>query len=140
MELIIILFNTIPLIMMSFIFFIFFIFLYLILYVYININFRGVLEIIFPENAEYKRPLEPFRFFFISILPTTFWREILNIKYDKNFKNLYGKEFYYPIDEVKLVGLLEKYPYFFKIQYLACFFGIFWLIFLGLAYVSDKFF
>ena len=140
MELMVVLFSAIPLIMVSFLFFISFLFLYIMLYVYVNVNFRGILKIIFPENIEYKRPLEPFRFFFISILPTTFWREILNSNYDKKFKCLYGKEFYYPIEEMQLVLLMEKYPYFFRIQYLACLFGIFWLIFLGLAYVADKFF
>ncbi|WP_151837994.1 hypothetical protein, partial [Acinetobacter sp. TUM15521] len=60
----------------------------------------------------------------MSILPTTFWREIINIKYNKSFKKLYGKEFYYPINEEQLVDLLKKYPLFFLIQYFSFFTGL----------------
>ena len=62
-------------------------------------------------------PLEPFNCFFISVLPIVFWRETLNIKYGTSFKNLYGKEFYYPLDQFQLKLLRKEFPAFFYIQY-----------------------
>ncbi|MFW1852850.1 hypothetical protein ACG9XR_20095 [Acinetobacter guillouiae] len=91
------------------------------------------------ENA-YKVPLEPFNFYFLSCLPLVFWRETLNIKKGIKFKKLYGKEFYFKIGKNQLIKMLKQYPYFFKIQYFLFFFGILWLIFMAMAYLSDKFF
>jgi len=109
-------------------------------YIYVNVNLKGISEIFFRDEKKYTIPLEPFNFFFMSMLPTTFWREILNIKYNKSFKNLYGKEFYYPIDKNQLVELLNKYPLFFKIQYMVFCSGGFALFFIIYSFIFDKYF
>jgi hypothetical protein len=65
-----------------------------------------------------------------------------NIKYKKNvkFKKLFGKEFYYPVDESQLKEMLLRYPKFFYIQYVIYFSSIFFILFGGVAYVQEKFF
>ncbi|MEB3862508.1 MULTISPECIES: hypothetical protein [Acinetobacter] len=109
-------------------------------YIYVSVNLKGICEIFFKDEKKYTIPLEPFNFFFMSMLPTTFWREILNIKYNKSFKNLYSKEFYYPIDKSQLIELLNKYPLFFKIQYMIFCSGGFALFFIIFSFIFDKYF
>ncbi|WP_332604612.1 hypothetical protein [Acinetobacter sp. ESBL14] len=140
MDVIFIIFSKVPMIATSFLLFAISSILYFILYVYINVNYKGIFKIMFPEKKIYKRPLEPFNFFFVSMLPTTFWREILNIKYNKSFKKIYGKEFYYPINKEQLINLLRKYPLFFLIQYLGFFAGLTSMLLIIYAYISDRYF
>ena len=102
----------------GFIFILLSIFMYLVFYIYLNINLRGVCKIIFNNEKKYSSPLEPFDFIALSFLPTTFWREVLNIKYNKSFKKLYGKEFYYQLNKGQLVELLSGYRFYFIFQYL----------------------
>ena len=101
----------------GFIFILLSICMYFVFYIYLNINLRGICKIIFNNEKRYSSPLEPFDFISLSFLPTTFWREVLNIKYNRSFKNLYGKEFYYKLDKGKLVELLRGYRFYFIFQY-----------------------
>ena len=112
-----------PLIFFGFLFlflFLFFIF-YFIQYIYVSFNLKKICKVVFDDERHFRLPLEPFNCFFISVLPIVFWRETLNIKYGTSFKKLYGKEFYYPIDQAQLKLLLKGFPVFFYIQYV-----IFW--------------
>lgn len=96
-------------------------------------------KIIFYDEKYFKLPLEPFNSYFLSCLPLVFWRETLNIKKGTQFKKLYGKEFYYPIDKVQLKKMLKQYPKFFYIQYLVFIFGILWFVAGFFVYISEKF-
>ncbi|EOR06059.1 hypothetical protein MMP65_01555 [Acinetobacter sp. ANC 3926] len=128
-ETIIYLFKTIPFAMLGGFSLILFFILSISLYIYISMNLRGILRIIFKDEAYFKLPLEPFNYFFISILPLVFWREILNIKRGVIFKKLYDKNFYYPLNKNQLFLLLKKYPLFFFIQYFIFLFSLLFLIF-----------
>ena len=105
-----------------------------------NINLKDISKIIFKDERKYRRPLEPFNFIFLSLLPTTFWRETLNIKYQVNFKKLYGKDFYYPLDREQLIELLSNYKGYFLLQYAIFISTTFGITFLSYAYVADKYF
>ena len=124
---------------LSFLLLFLFLFLLIIQYFYVSYNLKDICKILFNNEKEYKVPLEPFNFYFISILPIALWREVLNVKKNKQFKKLYGKEFYFNINKQQLIELLDKYPYFFRIQYTAFFFGILWLIFQTIAYIIHKY-
>lgn len=78
-----------------------------------NINFKSIAKIIFNDEERFRRPLEPFNFISLSILPTTFLREILSVKYNVSFNKLYGKEFYYPLGRGQLIELLSNYKSYF---------------------------
>ena len=93
----------------SFLFLFLFFFFYLLQYIYISYNLKGICKIIFSDESHFTLPLEPFNCFFISVLPIVFWREILNIKKEINFKKLYGKEFYYPMSKSQLNKMLNQY-------------------------------
>lgn len=105
-----------------------------------NVNIKKISKIIFNDENKYNRPLEPFNFLFLSFLPTTYWREIINIKYGSSFKKLYGKEsFYYSIDQEQLTELLKKNKGYFILQY-----TIFTLIALAIicvivSYIFEKY-
>ncbi|QOW51395.1 hypothetical protein G0029_16400 (plasmid) [Acinetobacter sp. YH12138] len=113
---------------------------YIIFYIYMNVNIKKISKIIFNDENKYSRPLEPFNFLFLSFLPTTYWREIINIKYGSSFKKLYGKEsFYYSIDRDQLTELLKTNKGYFILQY-----TIFTLIALAIicvivSYVFEKY-
>ena len=94
-------------------------------------------KVIFNEEKYFKVPLEPFNFFFVSVLPIVFWREVLNIKKEVKFKKLYGKDFYYPVDKYKLNKMLAKYKIFFYLQYLIYFFVMLWGVFMIVALILD---
>ncbi len=125
---------------LSFFFLFLFFLFYIIQYIYISYNLKKICKIIFNDEKYFKLPLEPFNCFFISVLPIVFWRETLNIKYDTSFKKLYGKAFYYPINKDQLSKILNNYPKLFYIQYLIYLFVILWLVFMAIAYFSDKLF
>ncbi|WHR58419.1 hypothetical protein [Acinetobacter haemolyticus] len=114
--------------------------LYFVFYIYMNIHLKGISKIIFNNEDKYRRPLEPFNFIFLSFLPTTFWREILNIKYNKSFRKLYGKEFYYRLDESQLKRLMSEYKGYFVFQYVIFIITTFAFIFMIYAYVIGNYF
>ncbi|MDC4779965.1 hypothetical protein NQ848_18660 [Acinetobacter baumannii] len=124
----------------SFLFLSLFFFFYLLQYIYISYNLKGICKIIFSDESHFTLPLEPFNCFFISVLPIVFWREILNIKKEINFKKLYGKEFYYPMSKSQLNKMLNQYPKFFLIQYIIYLSVILWAIFMIIACILIKFF
>ncbi len=132
--------ETMPLIFIGLSCLVLFFVLYLIQYIYISFNLKEICGIIFDDEKHFRLPLEPFNCFFISVLPIVFWREILNIKKEINFKKLYNKEFYYPIDRNQLKKLLGKFPMFFYNQYAIYFFGIILSIDLILLFILEKFF
>lgn len=113
---------------------------YIIFYIYMNINFRSIAKIIFNDEERFRRPLEPFSFISLSILPTTFWREILSVKYNVSFNKLYGKEFYYSLNEDQLIELLENHKAFFIIQYFVFIVSFLGIIFLVYGYIWDRYF
>ena len=132
--------KTFLVITLAFLFlFLFFVF-YLIQYIYISYNLRGICKIIFDDEKYFRLPLEPFNCFFISLLPIVFWRETLNIKKEVQFKKLYGKAFYYPIDQVHLKTMLKQYPTFFYIQYLIYLFLALAMTLMTCGYFSEKYF
>ena len=114
--------------------------LYFIFYVYMSVNLRNISKIIFNNEKKYRGPLEPFNFIFLSFLPIIFWREILNIKYNRPFKKLYGKEFYYSIDEKQLKKLLDEYKAYFFFQYIIFTITTVAFIFMIYAYVVGNYF
>lgn len=124
----------------SFLFLFLFSFFYLLQYIYISYNLKGICKIIFGDENHFTLPLEPFNCFFISVLPIVFWREILNIKKEINFKKLYGKEFYYPMNKSQLNKMLNQYPKFFLIQYIIYLSVILWAVFMIIACILIKFF
>lgn len=140
MNIVLNLFGAFPYLILFFIFLFFYFFIYIVLYIYVNFNIKGISYIMFDDEERYSAPLEPFSFFFISMLPTVFWREVLNIKFNKPFKKLYGKEFYYEIDSDQLKNILDKYPKFFKIQYMAMLSILIGMFFLFLDFISTKYF
>ncbi|MBJ9741410.1 hypothetical protein I5523_17405 [Acinetobacter oleivorans] len=140
MNIVLNLFGAFPYLILFFIFLFIYFFIYIVLYVYVNFNIKGISYIMFNDEERYGAPLEPFSFFFISMLPTVFWREVLNIKFNKPFKKLYGKEFYYKINSDQLKNLLDKYPKFFKIQYMAVLSILIGMFFLFLDFISTKYF
>lgn len=124
----------------GFLFIFFSIFMYFIFYIYLNVNFRGISKIIFNNGRKPSNPLEPFNFLALSFLPTTFWREVLNIKYNKYFKKMYGKEFYYQLNKEQLVELLDKYKAYFILQYVIFLASGLGLLFLVAGYIAHQFY
>ncbi|ENX13172.1 hypothetical protein F895_02473 [Acinetobacter sp. CIP 64.2] len=122
---------------LSFFFLFLFFFFYIIQYFYVSYHLKGMCKVIFNEEKYFKVPLEPFNFFFVSVLPIVFWREVLNIKKEVKFKKLYGKDFYYPVDKYKLNKMLAKYKIFFYLQYLIYFFVMLWGVFMIVALILD---
>lgn len=122
-------------------FFLFLFFLsYLIQYSYLSYNLKGICKIIFNDEKYFRLPLEPFNSYFLSCLPLVFWRETLNIKKGVQFKKLYGKEFYYPMNKTQLKKILNQYPKLFYIQYLIFLFGILFFIFMLIGCILIKYF
>ena len=139
-NIVFLLLREMPLIVLSLLFLIISVILYIAFYVYMNIYIKNISKIIFNDENKYRRPLEPFSFIVLSYLPTTFWREILNIKYGKSFKKLYGKEFYHSINRNQLIELMKNYKAYFLFQYIIFFLVAFALIFMTVAYILDKYF
>src|SRR5690606_4360983 len=127
MDTILYLIKTMPLIFTSVVFFVLFLLFFILQYIYINMNLKGICKTIFDDENAYKKPLEIFNFYFLSVLPLVFWRETLNIKMEIKFKKLYRKGVYFKIEKRQLVQLMVKYPYLFYIQYLIFIFGFLWI-------------
>lgn len=140
MDIVFTLLNEIPLIILGLLFFLISMVFYIIFYIYMNLNLKSISKIIFNNERKYRRPLEPFSFIFLSFLPITFWREILNIKYGTSFKKLYGKEFYYSLDKDQLVDLLKNHRAYFVFQYIIFISTTLALIFSISAYVWGRLF
>lgn len=104
--------EKMPMGVFAFIFLILFFLLYFVLYVYIYLNLKKICGIVFDDEYRYKAPLEPFDFLFLSLIPATFWRELLNLKKNIKFKKLYEKDFYLKMSEEQLISLLRNFPYF----------------------------
>lgn len=117
-----------------------FFFFYLLQYIYISYNLKGICKIIFADESHFTLPLEYFNCFFISVLSIVFWREILNIKKEINFKKLYGKDFYYPMNKSQLNKMLKKYPKFFLVQCIIYLSVMLWAIFMIIACILINFF
>ncbi|WP_075168268.1 hypothetical protein [Acinetobacter indicus] len=105
------------------------------LYIYINIYLKEICKIVYKDEKRFKRLMEPFDFFYLSILPSAYLKEILNIKFNTSFKAYYGNNVYYKIGDSQLTELLRNYPMFFYFHYsfmLSGFLGI-CLLFLGVG-------
>lgn len=137
MDKFILVLQKMPLGVLAFFFLIVFFLISLCLYLYISMNLRRICVIIFNNENRYKLPLEPFNYFFISFLPTTFWRELLNLKKNIKFKNLYKKDFYVEINKNQLIILLKEFPTFFYMQYLIIVCGFLFIIFIILSYCIE---
>lgn len=139
-EIILVLFKEIPFIALGFLFYIILWFLYFSLYIYTNVYLKNICGIVYKNENRYKRLLELFSFHYISMLPSAYWREILNIKFNLSFKNLYQQNVYQKIDKDQLQAFLKQYPFFFISHYLIILSGILGTFFLIYAYVLDKYF
>lgn len=125
--------------MLGLLFFAISIVFYMIFYIYMNINIENISKIIFNNENKYSRPLEPFNFLFLSFLPTTYWREIINIKYGSSFKKLYRKEsFYYSINKEQLTDLLEQNKAYFILQYIVFSLIALAIICIFVSYIFEK--
>ena len=94
------------------------------LYVYTNIYIKEICGIVYKDEKKFKRLMEPFDFFYLSMLPSAYWREILNLKFDTSFKARYGNNVYQKIGDSQLNELLKSYPVFFYLHYLVILSGI----------------
>ncbi|ENX14445.1 hypothetical protein F895_02400 [Acinetobacter sp. CIP 64.2] len=105
------------------------------LYIYSNIYIKEICKIVYKDEKKFKRLMEPFDFFYLSMLPSAYWREILNIKFDTSFKARYGNNVYQKIGDSQLNELLKSYPVFFYLHYLVILSGILGtcLLFLGVG-------
>lgn len=129
------LFRTLPLISISFTCLILFFIFSICLYIYVNINLKGICKIIVDDDNWYKMPLSPLTFHLLSALPLVFFKEFLNIKFNINFKKLYGKNYYFSLNCSDLESLLRKYPVFFYMQYIIFFLGILFIVFLLISMI-----
>ena len=112
--------------------------LHVFFYIYININLKSINKILFEDEMRYKRPVEPFDFIYLSYLPTTFWRELLNLKYGKSFKKLYAKDFYFSLSKDQLIELLKKHKWYFIFQYTTLLLTVLGILLAVLAYIVEK--
>lgn len=104
-----------------------------------NVNLKNISKIIFNNEKKYNRPLEPFNFIFLSFLPTTFWREILNLKYNAQFKKLYKKDFYYSLNKAQLYELLKNHKTYFILQYAVFILSALAIILVISCYILENF-
>ncbi len=84
--------------------------------------------------------MEPFDFFYLSILPSAYWKEILNVKFNTSFKAFYGNNVYYKIGDSQLKELLKNYPMFFFLHYFFMLSGLLSMSLLFLGYSIEHFF
>ncbi|QOW51425.1 hypothetical protein G0029_16650 (plasmid) [Acinetobacter sp. YH12138] len=110
------------------------------LYIYINIYLKEICKIVYKDEKRFARLMEPFDFFYLSVLPSAYWKEILNIKFNTSFKAFYGNNIYQKIGDYQLKEFLKNYPMFFYLHYLFMLSGILSLIFLFLGYSVDQYF
>lgn len=109
-------------------------------YIYTNIYLKGICKIVYKDEKRFTRLMEPFDFFYLSMLPSAYWRETLNIKFDTSFKAFYGNNIYHKIDDSQLKGLLKNYPMFFRIHYFFMLSGFLSMFLLFLGYSIDHYF
>ncbi|MCE6005895.1 hypothetical protein [Acinetobacter soli] len=112
--------------------------LYISLYIYTNVYLKNICGLIYRDENRYKRLLEILSFHYISMLPSAYWRETLNIKFNLSFKNLYQQNFYQKIDKNQLQEFLKKYPFFFISHYLIILSGVLGTLLLILSYLLSK--
>ncbi|WDZ49795.1 hypothetical protein LF296_10650 [Acinetobacter vivianii] len=110
------------------------------IYIYTNIYIKEICKIIYRDEREFKRIMEPFDFFYLSMLPSAYWREILNIKFDTSFKAFYGNNVYKKIGDSQLKELLKNHPLFFCLNYLVVVSGILGTFLLFFAYFLEQYF
>ncbi|WP_043971941.1 MULTISPECIES: hypothetical protein [Acinetobacter] len=124
----------------GFLFFILLWIFFISLYIYTNIYLKEICKIVYKDEKKFKRLMEPFDFFYLSMLPSAYWKEILNIKFDTSFKARYGNNVYQKIGDSQLNELLKSYPVFFYLHYLVIFSGVFGTLFLLLGFIVDQYF
>lgn len=112
--------------------------LYISLYIYTNVYLKNICSLIYRDENRYKRLLEILSFHYISMLPSFYWRETLNIKFNLSFKTLYQQNFYQKIDKNQLQEFLKKYPFFFISHYLIILSGVLGTLLLILSYLLSK--
>ncbi|QFS17845.1 hypothetical protein FHP22_10155 [Acinetobacter indicus] len=110
------------------------------LYIYSNIYLKGICRIVYKDERKFKRLMEPFDFFYLSILPSSYLKEILNIKFNTSFKAYYGNNVYYKIGDSQLKELLRNYPMFFYLHYSFMLSGFLSMFLLFLSYSIKQFF
>lgn len=109
-------------------------------YIYTNIYIKSICRIIYKNENEYKRLLEPFSFHYISMLPSAYWREILNIKFNIGFKKLYmQKKIYHQINKDQLISFLKTHPVFFTLHYLVIVSGLLGAVLVVFSYINTKY-
>jgi hypothetical protein len=110
------------------------------LYIYINIYIKGICKIVYKDEKRFTRLMEPFDFFYLSILPSAYWKEVLNVKFNTSFKAFYGNNVYHKMGDSQLKELLKNYPMFFFIHYFFMLSGFLSMFFLFLGYSIDHYF
>ena len=110
------------------------------LYIYTNIYIKEICKIVYKDEKKFKRLMEPFDFYYLSMLPSAYWREILNIKFNVSFKTLYKQNVYLKTDMPQLRALLKNYPMFFYLHYLVILSGILGIFLLFFAYFVEHYF
>ena len=109
-------------------------------YISTNIYIKSICRIVYKNENKYKRLLEPFLFHYISMLPSAYWREILNIKFNIRFKKLYmQKNFYHQINKDQLICFLKNHPVFFTLHYLVIISGVLGVILIFFSYINAKY-
>ena len=114
--------------------------LFISLYIYTNIYIKEICRIVYKDEKKFKRLMEPFDFYYLSMLPSAYWREILNIKFNVSFKTLYKQNVYLKTDMPQLRALLKNYPMFFYLHYLVILSGILGIFLLFFAYFVEHYF
>ena len=140
MEIILILFQKIPLITLGLLFFVLLWVFFISLYIYTNIYIKEICKIVYKDEGKFKRLIEPFDFYYLSMLPSAYWREILNIKFNVSFNTLYKQNVYLKTDMPQLRALLKNYPMFFYLHYLVILSGILGIFLLFFAYFVEHYF
>ncbi|MBJ8417825.1 hypothetical protein [Acinetobacter courvalinii] len=110
------------------------------LYIYINIYLKGICKIVYKDEKRFTKLMEPFDFFYLSILPSAYWKEILNVKFNTSFKAFYGNNVYHKIDDSQLKELLKNHPMFFCLHYFFMLSGLLSMSLLFLGYSIEHFF
>ena len=109
------------------------------LYIYVNFYLKGICKILYENEKRFTRLMEPFDFLYLSMLPSAYWRELLNIKFNTSFKAFYGNNIYHKIDDCQLKVLFENYPVLFYLHYLFMLSGILGMLFLFFGYIVDHY-
>ena len=124
----------------GFLFFILLWVFFISLYIYSNIYVKGICKILYKNEKRFTRLMEPFDFFHLSMLPSAYWREISNIKFNTSFKTYYGNNLYQKIGDSQLKEMLKNYPVFFYLHYLIIVSGILGTLLLLLGFIADQYF